>query len=228
MSEELSLKKLYIFFVLFQVLLAVVLSACTNDTLSTPTFPTEIPELLTNSAPDIRPSSNETKTWQEAYAELLRESSGKEFFLCDIDRDGILELLISGPSTDMAKYANYDVYTYKNYLIEYLGEIGTLSWSGLWLDNNSGILGYSYGAGGGGTYRFYIDNGVLCYDGEVYGYYYDSAGNRTKWFRGSDGDNIIVTEETENEYECIWKSMIKLESYSITEDNITTVIYDGV
>jgi len=97
----------------------------------------------------------------------------------------------------------------------------------LWLDDNGGVLGYSYGAGGGETYRYYIDNGVLCYDGVVYGYDYDSDGNCTEWFRGADGNKMIVNEATKSEYENIWNSQIELERYTITEDEISMVIYGG-
>lgn len=222
------MKRRFIYLALSLFFLAEILSACMNDTPPTTTVPSETPEMLPDPTTALIPSSLETQTWQDVYAELLRNSSSKEFFLGDIDDDGIPELLVGGPPNDADKYANYDVYTCKSSIIEYLGAADTLSWSFFWLDNNGGILGYSYGAGGGSTYRYYIDDGVLCYDDEVYGYYFDSEGNDIRWFRGTDGDKIIVTEETEYEYQCIWKSRVKLERWSITEDNITTVIYGGI
>ena len=173
----------------------------------------------------LMPPTIETKTWQDAYAALLRGTSDKFFFLCDIDRNEIPELLIGGPQTETDKYADYDVYIFKNYVIKCIGTVGTLRLGYLWLDNNGGILGYAYGAGGGETYRYYIDNDVICHDGVVYGYYYDGDGNYTEWFRSPDGSEIIVTEETEDEYQRIRKSNIELECYDITESNITTVIY---
>jgi len=220
------MRKRFIYFVLL-VLLAGVLSACKNDALPTVTASSETQKLLPGAAAALKPLSIETQTWQEAYAELLQELSGKEFFyVCDIDGDGIPELLIGGPSADTDKYAHYDVYTYRSYKIERLGEVSTLSSDGyLWIDNNGGILGYSYGAGSGGTYRYYIDNGVLCSDGEVHGYYYDSDGNQINWFRGFDESEIIITEEMEDEYQRILNSQIELERYNITESNIAKVIY---
>lgn len=168
------------------------------------------------------------KTWQDAYAELLQDCSGAEFYICDIDCDGSPELLIGGPVVNMGKYADYDVYTYRDNIVKCLGTAETLSWSSFWLDGNCGILGYSYGAGGGGTYRYYIDNDALCYDGEVDGYYYDSEDNCIEWFRGADGSKIIVTEETKYEYERIWNSMIELERYTVNNDTILKVIYGGM
>lgn len=173
----------------------------------------------------VASSDLSAQMWQDAYAELLRESLGNDFYFCDIDNNGIPELLIGGPSSDTEKYAEYSVYTYKSNLIECLGTVETLRWSSLWLDDNGGILGYSYGAGGGGTYRYCIDNDVLRYDGEVEGHYYDSEGNYFEWFRGADESRIIVTEENKYEYERIWKSMIDLERYIASEDTILTVIY---
>ncbi len=163
--------------------------------------------------------------WQDTYADLLKKSIGNNFYLCDIDSDGTPELLIGGPSSDTYKYDEYDIYTYKNNQAECLGTIGTLRWSSFWLDGNCGILGYSYGAGGGGTFRYYIDDGVLYDDGGVNGYYYDSNGNCIEWFRGPDKSEIIVTEENKFEYERIWESMIGLERYIATDDTIATVIY---
>ena len=136
--------------------------------------------------------------------------------------------MIGGPSTDTDKYANYDVYIFENYTIECIGAVGTLNWSCVWIDNKGGILGYAYGAGGGGTYRYYIDNGALFHDGEIYGYYFDDDGNQVEWFRGADGSEIIVTEEIEDEYQYIWNNKIELESYDITESNIVKVIYGKV
>lgn len=180
-----------------------------------------------NTCTDNTQSSLKAQMWQDAYAAQLRGSLGNDFFLCDIDSNGIPELLIGGPSIDSGKYANYDVYTYGDNTVECLGKVVTLSWSSLWLDDNGGVLGYSYGAGGGETYRYYIDNGVLCYDGVVYGYDYDSDGNCTEWFRGADGSKMIVNEATKSEYENIWNSQIELERYTITEDEISMVIYGG-
>lgn len=222
------MKKQFLFFLLSFVLFAGVLSACTTDAPSPSTaMPPEISELPFSPQPTLTLSPVEIQTWRDAYAELLRVSNMRKFFLCDIDGDGIPELLTGGASTDTDKYADYDVYKYINDTIECIGIVGTLSSGSLWLDNNGGILGYSYGAGAGGTYRHYIKNGVLCYDGEIYGYYFDGDGNQIEWFRGSDGSKIIVTEDTEEEYQRILNSKIELKSYDITEANIARVIYDS-
>lgn len=215
------MKMRFIYFVAF-VLPICVWVACRNEALPTATATSETQALLPDAAAALRPLPIETQTWQEAYVELLQELSGKEFFyFCDIDGDQISELLIGGSSADTDKYAHYDVYTYKNYKIEHLGEVDTLRSDGhLWIDNNGGILGYSYGAGSGGTHRYHIDNGALCSDGEVHGYYY-SEGNQINWFRGSDGNEIIITED---EYQHIINSLIELERYNITESNIIKVI----
>ena len=158
--------------------------------------------------------SVDNQMWQDAYAEMLRDLSGNDFYLCDIDENGIPELLIGGPSTDTDKHTEFDVYTYKERKAECLGTVSTLRWSSFWLDENGGILGYSYGAGAGGTYRYYIDNDILCYDGEVSGYYYDSEGIYIEWFKGSDGSDIIITDENRHENENILNSMRVLERYT--------------
>jgi hypothetical protein len=164
-------------------------------------------------------------SWQDSYANLLRESDGKDFLLCDIDLSGIPELLIGEPSNGTHKHNEYNVYSYRNGDVIHIGEFGSLATSSLWTDGNGGILGYSYGAGAGGTYRAYVDNGVLYHEGEIFGYYYDGDGNYTRWYRDSDGIEVIVTDETNSEYQRIWESMIELESYEINEANITRVIY---
>ena len=158
---------------------------------------------------------------------MLQGLSGNEFYLCDIDGNGIPELLIGGPSTDTDKHSEFDVYTYRDSKAEHLGEISTLRWSSLWLDDDCGILGYSYGAGAGGTYRYYIDNDLLNYDDEVSGYYYNSEGNRTEWFRGVDGSQIIVTDENQDEYNKSWQSLHTLERYIVSDEAIRAVIYEG-
>lgn len=167
------------------------------------------------------------QTWQDAYADMLRKSLGNLFYLCDIDSDGISELLLGGPSSDTDKMAEFEVYGYKSNLVESLGTVATLRWSSLWLDDHGGILGYAYGAGGGGTYRYYINNDILCYDDEVEGYSYDLEGNEIRWFRGLDGSRIVVTKENESEYDTIWKRWVTLERYIASEDTISTVIYGG-
>ena len=196
------------------LLLFGVLSACTINEPSLPATETS------STGPTLTPSPIEIQSWQDAYAELLRESSGQEFFLVDIDNDGIPELLVGGQMIDWGKYAEYYVYTYTDNTLVHLGEISTLSWSCLWIDNNNGILGSASGAGGGGIYRSYIEGGILNYDGEVYEYY-----NDTVWFRDSDGNMVIVTEETEDEFQRMWDSLIELESYEITEANIARIVY---
>lgn len=164
--------------------------------------------------------------WRDAYAQLLRDSPDEYFYLCDIDGNNIPELLIGGPSTDTDKYADYDVYTYRNNKAECLGTVGTLNQEGnLWLDESGGILGYSYGAGSGGTDRHYIENGVLYEDGDVHGYYFDSRGNLIEWFRGNDGNKVIVDDETKDEYDRIRKSETELQRHTITEEEISAVIY---
>ena len=200
------MKKHLIFLMIFFALFAVVLSACTID------------EMM----------SAENQTWQDSYAKLLRKSSGKEFFLFDIDDDGIPELLVGGPPIEMDKYAEYDVYTYKENNNVHIGDVSTLHSSSLWIDNNNGLLGYAYGAGAGATHRYFIDNGILCYDDEIYGYFYDNNGNYTEWFRDLDGSKIIVTEEIEDEYQRIWNGKVELERYDVTENNIKKVIHGGI
>jgi hypothetical protein len=164
-------------------------------------------------------------SWQDAYAALLRQSSHEAFYLVDIDNDGIPELLIGGQMPDWTKYAEYYVYTYKNNIAVYIGNVSTLSSSHLWTDKDNGILGYEYGAGEGGTIRFYIDSGAIQFDDTIQGYFYDRDGNFTVWFRGADGSMVIVTKETEDEYLRILNSQIELESHAITEDNIEKIIY---
>lgn len=186
-------------------------------------------ELLTY---DYASSNNELLTaenpiWQDVYAEMLQKLSGNEFYLCDIDGNGTPELLIGGPSTDTDKYSEFDVYTYRDSKAECLGSVSTLRSSSLWLDDNCGILGYSYGAGSGGTHRYYMEDGLLNYDDEVSGYYY-SEGNQIEWFRDMDGSKIIVTDENRNEHDRIWKSLRSLERYIVTDETIQTVIYGGV
>lgn len=213
------MKRKFIYLLIPSMLFVGIFSACNNYATS------KISEQLSNSVLTEVPSQVDTQTWQDAYTELLRETTSKEFFLCDIDQDELPELLIGGPSTDTDKYANYDVYIFKEDTIECIGSVGTLSWSFLWLDSNKGILGYDYGAGSGGMHRYYIDNGALYNEGEVNGYYYDSEGDCIEWFRNSDGVKTIVTEKTEDEYQSIYSRYIKLECYDITEVNITKVIY---
>lgn len=181
------------------------------------------PDLLEEGLGSYEQSGN----WQDVYAGMLQELSGNEFYLCDIDESGIPELLIGGLSTDTDKYSEFNVYTYKDSKVECIGKVATLRFSSLWLDDNCGILGYSYGAGSGGTYRYCIDNGFLNYDDEVSGYYYDGEGNHIEWFRGKDGSEIIVTEENRNEYDESWKSLRELERYVVVDETIRTVIYGG-
>ena len=200
-------KKQFIYGIFLLVLLIAGLSACSV------------------SADVLTETLTEGQTWQDLYAGVLRESNDKEFFLCDIEGDGVPELLVGGPETDTGKYANYDVYIYKNNVTECIGDVGTLSWSCLWLDHSGGILGYSYGAGGGGTYRCYIEDGKLYEDGEIYGYRFDDNGTQVEWFRGRDGNEIIVTEETEDEYQSILDAHIEIQRSDITEANILKVIY---
>jgi len=174
----------------------------------------------------LDPSPEVFQTWQDAYAWLLQESESKEFFLCDIDADEIPELLVGGPEDPNNNSHNrYYAYTYQDNQIVFIGDIYTRT--DLWIDNSNGILGYAYGAGSGESHRYYMSHGMLCYDGDVIGYYYDNNGNIIDWFRGLDGSEIIVTDETEAEYRRIKNSYTVLERYDITETNIAKVIYCG-
>ena len=170
-------------------------------------------------------SSEEFQTWQDAYAWLLRESDSKEFFLCDIESDKIPVLLVGEPENPInISHKSYNAYAYQDNQITLIGDIYTRT--NLWIDNSNGLFGYAYGAGSGEAYRYYISHDLLCYDCDVSGYYYDD-GKIIYWFRGSDGSKIIVTDETEAEYQRIQNSYIGLERYDTTEANIMEVIYGG-
>lgn len=223
-KEEMAankMKKHILFYLVIIALLNGVLSACTVDRPSA----SKIDAMSIAALPTYMPI--EVSSWQDDYAELLRKSDSEKFYLCDIDENGTLELLVGGVLADWSKYQEYDVYTYKNNAIVHIGVISTLSSGSLWLDNNRGILGYAYGAGSGGTYRYYIDNDELCYDDEVYGYNYTLSGEQTEWFRDADGNKKILSEETEQEFQVLWGNNITLEGYEINESSIKEVIYSN-
>lgn len=166
----------------------------------------------------------EDGSWQDAYAALLRETDNTQFYLCDIDGDGIPELFAGGTPDDV-KYAEYDVYTFDNNSLINIGGVSTLKSDTLELDHNHGILSYDYGAGEGGMNRFYKENHKLCENGMVYGYYYSPDGQQVKWFRDEDGNTTILSKETEDECRRLWGNELTLECYNKTEDNIEKVIY---
>lgn len=168
--------------------------------------------------------ADEDFSWQYYYAKLLRKSEGV-FLLCDIDGNEIPELLI-GDTANNNKYSEYDLYNFINGDVKFLDTISTISSSNFQLDNYGGILCYDYGAGGGGTHRFNIKNNNLYNDGEVYGYYFDDAGNQIEWFLDSLGNEIIVTEESLEEYNNIWQNAIELHFTEITEENISNIVYN--
>ena len=168
--------------------------------------------------------SNSAEEWQDAYAWLLWESICDEFYLCDIDADGIPELLVGGPEDPRtSSHKSYNVYMYIDHQIVFIGDVFTRT--ELWIDNNN-VFGYDYGAGSGEVLRYNMNFGILYFDGEVSGYFYDK-GDIIYWFRGSDGNNIIVTDETEAEYQRIQDSYIKLNRYNISVTNIIKIIYGG-
>lgn len=43
--------------------------------------------------------------------------------------------------------------------------------------------------------------------------------------QGADGSKVIVNEAAKSEYEEIWNSKTEPERYTITEDEVSTVIY---
>lgn len=91
----------------------------------TPTTPPDIATPVTAEAPVTPPTK--IHSWQDDYAKLLRTSDKDQFYLCDINNDGIYEILIGGVMANWGKYSEYDVYTYSDNAPVPIGDVTSTS-----------------------------------------------------------------------------------------------------
>ena len=155
------------------------------------------------------------------------------FYLYDIDKDGIPELIII---SDDGKWENSscDVFAYSNNAARHIGSLNW-DWFGLIGAPNDITVGLysddSYKGHYGSLYYYNIQNGVL-FEQLICEYHFQPNAGREGYIRiyGEDGSIQSIVEDSDTEYaEDSTKARTLFnwtwfDFYSITEKNISDVI----
>ena len=193
--------------------------------------------LLTACAAYAPQAAAQTKTWQEAYAELLRDYAEQKqdnlmfFILHDIDMDGVPELIIAGEYADEIYDAAYVFRNGKAMPLKfdegvYIAGFALSARAGVVPNPNNapGLTTYIRGAAGqfGSDalyWRVVIDGDRLIIDtrGEI----------RVDLTTGYTHFYIENTTATEEDFFRVFGRWEWLPYFRITEDNINEVIFGG-